>query len=155
MERKGFPFLVMVAIVLMFVWMLSLEPAHAEWVLCNPESYVVVRESPSKHADVVGYVYCGDEVELEGHHRNGYARLIISNEINDGWVSESYIVGAEVESCSDTVRTVKRNVRARACVDGKVVKTLRLGSEVRLIAKSIDWCLTDVGYIRSDCLGLD
>ena len=123
------------------------------WVLCNPESYVVIRERPDKKSAVGGYLYMGDEVQTDGVLRNGYLHLpSVSTEAGEGWVYRGYVDYSEAVRVDQDARTTQKQVRVRGCIDGEVKKRLKKGTVIRVYAENLKWCVTSVGYIRAECL---
>ena len=75
------------------------SPACAEstryscWAFCQPDSEVLIREKPGKHAEIVGAVRCGTQLWTDWEERNGWIHLVdVNNETGEGWISEQYIV---------------------------------------------------------------
>ena len=63
------------------------------WIMCQPDSYVNIRETPGNRGAVIGYLELGDSVETDGQNRNGYTHIIhASTESGEGWVASGYLV---------------------------------------------------------------
>ena len=45
------------------------------YVICNPKSYVCVRETPKKNGSEAGRFDCGDYVISDGIEKNGYMHI--------------------------------------------------------------------------------
>ena len=123
------------------------------WVLCNPKSYVVIREKPKKNAKIGGYLYLGDEVETDGKIQNGYAHIPhTSTESGEGWVSVGYLDNSESRQTNKSAKAMKKETCARGCIDGEVKKRLKKGTVIKVFAENQTWSVTSVGYIRSELL---
>lgn len=158
-------FLLVVVVVLMALaiglTIIMLTPAEAEaeetkaYILCNPESYVNIRVIPNKNGIVSARYLCGDEVTLDGKKKGDWMHVVNAHgESPEGWVHRLYVC----ESCvvvldeEQKATTNAKNVRVRNGVNGKILKRVKKGTEVRIMVISMDWCLTNKGYIKTECL---
>lgn len=154
--------LVLVAImtivgVALTIVMLTPEDAMADrlgFVLCDPESTVNIRETPDKSGIILGEMLCGDELKLDGKTRGEWLHVVdLGLEMSEGWISRRYVSDARVTVERYLAKTKVAKVRVRANIDGKVTRRLKKGATVTVLASAPDWSVTDVGYIRTECLG--
>lgn len=151
--------LVLVAVALVLAVMLIIcEPAQAEghpaYVLCDPESSVCVRETPKKNGLLIGHLMCGDELTLDGIWRGEWEHVIgLGLEMSEGWINRRYISYVKVTVGEFKAVTTAAKVRAREGADGKVLRRLKKGTEVRVLASSDGWSVTDKGFIKTKYLG--
>lgn len=120
------------------------------WIMCQPDSFVNVRESPGKGGRVVGYLELGDAVQT-GSNRNGYAHVTgISNESGEGWVDSGYIVtdAPQVETVAAKVDADGR-VACRRAIGGNRRKWLHAGDALTLYASSAEWSITSEGFVQT------
>ena len=72
------------------------------WAICQPDSYLNIREKPKKTANIGGWLYLGDRVETDGKMQNGYLHIVnASTESGDGWVAARYLMEDKQVSISD------------------------------------------------------
>lgn len=150
--------LIVIAIAL-FIIMIFQEFGFAEdvWVLCDPNSFVCVREAPRKTAYAVGGITCGTLMETDGKVQGNYLHVInVHAEDDKGWISKQYIVYDEPQPVyrGATVVSIGR-LAARKGVGGKVKKWLQPMDELKVYWWSSQWCLTNYGYVQSAYLELD
>ena len=123
------------------------------WVMCK--SYVVVRRTPSKSGQEVGYLECGDWFRTDGTSSNGYIRVSGVGEYGEGWVYSGYVVTEEPEAVFSTYTCVARKrVACRRWMGGdyESLPWLNNGSTVQVLYMADGWALTSRGYIRSEWL---
>ena len=123
------------------------------YVLCQPDSFVYVREFPKKGAQMAGYAELGDALETDGVKRNGY--LLVYGFEGDAWISTGFVT--EYPVTVFTARTQinsKGRVACRRSINGTRRKWLKNGSEVTIYAFSADWAITDKGFIQTKYLGV-
>lgn len=146
---------VCIACIVAMVSFASAEGAtYTRWVICEPGSEVLLRESPSRHAEIVGAVVCGEAIRTDGRERNGYIHLVgVSNETGEGWIHEGYVVYDEpVRIDAEGVITARGRVACRKSIGGKRKAWAAAGSTVTVYWISREWAVTDKGYISSDYL---
>jgi len=154
--RKSLSGLAVILAILMSV--LPMGAARADepeqmWVLCNPESYVVIRETPSRNGTLGGYLYMGDAVWTDGATKGKWIHLVdLSTEQGDGWVSKGYLDYSEPQLINMPAKILKSQTRARGCIDGEVKRRLKKGTMVTVYAENLKWSVTSVGYIKTDLL---
>lgn len=120
------------------------------WIMCQPDSFVNIRESPGKGGRVVGYLELGDAIQTGGH-RNGYTHVTgISNESGEGWVASGYIVtdAPQVETVAAKVDADGR-VACRRAIGGNRRKWLHAGDALTLYASSAEWSITSEGFVKT------
>ena len=155
-----FLILVSAAIVIMsFLYETGLaeEDTTNIWVLCDPNSFVCVREAPRKTAYAVGGITCGTQMETDGKTKGNYIHVVnVHAEDDTGWISNQHIVYDEPEPVyrNATVVSIGR-LAARKGVGGKVKKWLQPMDELKVYWWSSQWCLTNYGYVQSAYLELD
>lgn len=149
--------------IVVFVMLVVQEFGFAEeattdiWVLCDPNSYVCVREAPRKTAYAFGGITCGTRMETDGKTKGNYIHVVnVHAEDDTGWICSQYIVYDEPEPIyrGATVVSIGR-LAARKGVGGKVKKWLQPMDELKVYWWSEQWCLTNYGYVQSAYLELD
>lgn len=133
-------------------WALVFNRAWAEdgWIMCQPDSYVNIRESPGEAGRVVGYLELGDAIQTDKHH-NGYAHVTgLSTEGGEGWVASGYIVAdaPQIETVAAWVDSDGR-VACRRAIGGNRRKWLRPGDTLTLYASSAEWSMTSEGFVQT------
>lgn len=127
--------------------------ADSVWVLCQPDSFVNVREFPKLKAKECGWCELGDELETDGIKRNGFIHVLGFE--GDGWIYAGYVIDEPV--IVGEVRTEIRSkgrVAARRYIKGKRRKWLKDGAEVTVYGYSDSWAVTDQGFIQTQYLGV-
>lgn len=135
----------------------EINRAHAEtvytkqWIICK--DYVIIRNWPSRKATEGGQLDPGDEIEIDGKTKDGFAHIVSPV---DGWVWAGNIVSSQPEKveCKAFV-TAKKRLYCRRWVDGPTVDSkpyLVNGSEVRVFWMNDEWAVTNRGYLRSEWL---
>lgn len=130
------------------------EDEGDRWVICQPDSFVFIRERPRKTAGESGRLELGDRVRTDGKKRDGYIHIIdASTESGDGWVAARYLVGDPPVIETGKARNASGGRAAiRRYPGGKRTGWLKKGAEVTVYAWTAEWCVTSRGFIRSDCL---
>lgn len=130
--------------------------ADTVYILCQPDSWVNVREFPNKTANICGRLELGQEVETDGVIRKGYLHLIGTGfEGGDTWLKAGFATEYPV-----TIMTIKTQINSRgrvACrrsIKGNRRKWLKDGAEVTIYAYSEEWSITDQGFIKTQFLGV-
>ena len=141
------------AILVMLVLMVGMSYAETEtyWVLCNPTSFVNIRETPRNGNNKSGFLLYGDKVECDGKKRNGYWHIVnVSNEMGDGWVKGLYLVDEQPGEPIDDAYVVVANgrVASRNGVNGKRTKWLKPDTVLNVYGVAGDWAVTDIGYVK-------
>ena len=120
------------------------------WIMCQPDSYVNVRETPGKAGKVSGYLQLGDVIQTDGH-RNGYTHVTgIGTEDGEGWVASGYIVtdAPQIETVEAWIDADGR-VACRRAIGGNRRKWLHRGDALTLYASSAEWSVTSEGFVRT------
>ena len=117
------------------------------YVLCNPESYVNIREKPSTRSARAGFAYCGDDFKTDGKEKNGFLHIFAGTESGEGWISKGFIVYCKPEEV-DEVWEIESNgrVAARNTVGGKRTRWLKNGDSVKVYYVA-EVAVTGVGFV--------
>lgn len=120
------------------------------WVLCQPDSFVNIRERPNKRGTQVGYAECGDSFRTDGKKKSGFLHVYASVESGEGWISTGYIVWTEPVQVYE-IRQIESNgrVKARKTIGGKRRCWLKNGDEIRVYWIA-DWAVTNKGFVKAD-----
>ena len=127
------------------------EEGTSVWVMCQPESYVNIRERPGSRSPVLGRYEAGTRLTTDGKTKNGYLHLIhLTLESEEGWIHGGYIVYGEPEEKNATyeIRSNGR-VAARKTIDGKRRRWMRNGDRVTVYRASRVWAVTNRGFIQT------
>ena len=150
-----FEFLVITLIVVgVLLFMTDIGLAEDCWVMCDPESYVCIREKPKKTSDGFGGSILGTKLETDGKEKNGYIHVInVPAEETEGWISAQHIVYDEPVRMNQKAIVVSNGrLAARKGIGGKVKTWLKPMTEVTITIYSSEWCLTNYGYVMTDYL---
>ena len=146
---------------ILLVLLILLGTANADgirmYVLCKPGDYVNVRENPSTKSAVAGYLECGYEVETDGKTKKdnqGREWTHLTEpmlECSDVWVCSMYLQDTKVtiQELTGKIHS-KGRTAVRRSPGGKIIKWLRNGDDVSILAMSGEWALTTRGYVRSE-----
>lgn len=128
--------------------------ADTVYVLCQPDSFVYVREFPKKGAQEAGFVCLGDELETDGVKRNGYL-LVYGSFEGDAWINLGFVTEYPVTVFTLNTEIIsKGRVACRRSINGTRRKWLKNGSQVVIYAFAQDWSITDKGFIQTQYLGV-
>ena len=144
-----------VVLVLFLLFSTCLGETETYWVMCNPDSFVFIREYPKKSSVEGGYLEYGDSVEVDGRKRNGYWHIEgLTTELGEGWVKGMYLVDEEPESPGEKTYVVvsKGRLAVRNGVNGKRTRWLKPGEEVVVYGMTSEWAVTNVGYVKVEYL---
>lgn len=125
------------------------------WVLCQPDSYVTIRNGPGKNYSEEGRGYAGDNFYSDGIRKGRYIHMVrVPNELGEGWISERYLTTSEPEVYTQPeTRTVKaKELNCRTCIGGSRRCVLKRGAEVKVYLMADDWSVTNRGYIQTKYL---
>lgn len=134
------------------------QACHAEggfetetvWVLCQPDSYVVIRSHPSKNSDLAGMAYAGDDFETDGKRKDHYLHVYAPIELGEGWINLGYIVFYEPQEVNQRkIVEAKGRVAARRTIEGKLRRWLDINSELIVYWESEEWSVTNKGFVKS------
>ena len=126
--------------------------ADTVYVLCQPDSFVYIRQFPKRGSAQAGYAELGDALETDGVRKNGF--LHIQGLDSDAWINAGFVTDSPV-----VIRTVDGwiecggRVACRRSINGTRRKWLKIGAEVVIFARSDDWAITDKGFIQTAYLG--
>ena len=150
----------LIAFLLVLAAFAAVLPASAEesvlFIICNPKTYVCVRNSPKKGHNEGGQLDCGDYVLTDGVIKNGFVHVLGITENGDGWVHRGHLVPDP-----PVIETVKMmcssnwDVICRRWVKGRKVGKLRTGDTVTVYARSEEWAVTNKGYVMTKYLEVD
>ena len=124
-----------------------------KYIICNPESYVLVRKSPKNTAEATGRLDCGDTIQTDGKQKDGFLHILGVTEYGEGWVYQGYIVDDEpmIEKCKGTVAANGR-VAARKCIDSKQYNWVNMATDLTVFVRSDEWAVTSKGFIKTKYL---
>ena len=142
----------LIAALLLIVSLIDSASADEKFILCRPRTEINVRACPKWGGEIIGHLYFGDSVELDGKVRNGFAHIVgLSFESMEGLLVDTPPV---VFECKDQIISDGR-VAARQYIGGKRNKWLRSGKEVVVYAISEEWSITDQGYVQTKYLSVN
>ena len=126
--------------------------ADTVYVLCQPDSFVYVRQFPKKGAQSVGFAELGQALETDSKTKNGFIHVFGFE--GDGWicagfVTDSPVVVGTVDGWIDS----QGRVACRRSINGTRRKWLSDGTEVVIFARSDEWSITNKGFIQTAYLG--
>lgn len=125
------------------------------WVMCQPDSFVWIRERPSGKSPEAGYAECGDTFETDGSKKNGFLRIYASVEAGEGWISLGYIVWEKPIKVFETRHIdSKGRVNARRTVNGKRRCWLCDGEEIKVYWMA-EWAVTNKGFVKAEYIGAE
>jgi hypothetical protein len=142
-----------IAVLLLAVLLISGAAADSVFVLCQPNSFVYVREFPKQGAEVAGRVELGGELETDGRRKNGYVHVLDFE--GGAWINAGFVTTSPVE-----IRTIETEVNStgrvacRRSIKGTRRKWLSNGQKVVIYAFDGDWAVTNQGFIRMRYLGV-
>lgn len=129
--------------------------ADTVYILCQPDSFVNVREYPVKNGRICGRLEIGEEVETDGIKKNGFIHLIGTGfESGDTWVNLGFVTEDPV-----TVRTFQGwiesegRVACRRSINGTRRKWLKKNTDIIVYAYAYDWSITNHGFIQTQYIG--
>lgn len=125
------------------------------WVLCQPDSYVNIRERASSRSAYAGMLMSGDRIWVDGRTKDGYAHCEnMSNELGEGWVHAGYIVFEEPEEVNKECRISSNGrVSCRRTIGGDRRCWVVDGSEVFVYQVAGEWAVTDKGFVKTEFIG--
>ena len=148
-----------ISLLLVFACLSAILPGLGEeavyFIICNPKSYVCVRNTPKKGGREAGRFDCGDYIITDGIERNGFLHILGGFE-GDSWIYKGNVVPDQPIIEQQQMRSnSNRNVICRRCVKGKKVGMLKTGDTVTVYAMSEEWAVTDKGYVMTKFLEVD
>ena len=125
------------------------------FIICNPNSYVCVRNQPKKCGAEAGILDCGDYILTDGVEKNGFLHVLGITE-GDGWVHLGHVVPDRPVIEKQKMRINSNwQVASRKWVGGKKNGFLHNGDVVTVYARSEQWAVTNRGYIMTEFLEVD
>ena len=125
------------------------------WVLCDPDSYVTLREGPGKKKSEFGGMLCGSEMWTDNRQKNGFLHVLeLPAEESEGWISARYVVyDRPVELNERHVIRADGRVALRKWVGGPAKGWILPGETLTVWWMSPSWAVTSRGYIQSKFIG--
>ena len=124
------------------------------FIFCNPKTSVNIRKTPRKGSEVSGRLDFGDWVITDGKKKNGFLHVIEITEDGEGWIFAGYVIDdkpVRMERARATVSATGR-VMSYRWVRGRKNGWVNNCEDVKVLAWSEDWAVTDHGYIRTKYL---
>lgn len=122
------------------------------WAICQPDSYLNIREEPKKNANICGSLFLGDRAETDGKTKDGFIHIInASTESGDGWVAARYMteIPPKVKTVTGYIEARSR-VAVRSQPGGKRTRWMKPGETVTVYCYGSEWTVTNRGFIRSE-----
>ena len=164
-KGKIIAFIVFVALIIVVTVALTVTFCKGEealvkvYALCKPSSQVIVRRTPSKSGQEVGYLEVGDWFMTDGSSSNGYIRCYGIGEYGEGWIYSGYVCTEEPVAVFEQYTCVAhRRVAIRKWMNGPQVERspwLANGSDVDVFYMADGWACTSRGYIKTEWLEVD
>ena len=141
---------VIVVLTALFACFTAFADEYKVFILCNPKTPVIVRETPKKGAKETGRLDFGDDVWTDGRKKNGYLHVIGITEAGEGWVFAGNTVKDQPEQLTGARANIAATGRVMSYrwVNGKKNGWLQICDEVKVYAISEEWAVTNKGYIR-------
>ena len=145
--------LIAILLALLFISTAAVADDYAVYVLCQPDSFVYVRQFPKRGAHEVGYVELGEELTTDGTKRNGFLQVDAFE--GGGWIYSGFVTEypVTVESIETEIDSRGR-VACRRYINGTRRKWLKNGQKVVVFAFADDWTVTNQGFIQTQYLGV-
>ena len=128
------------------------------YVLCRPESEVNIREKPKLKSRIVACASFGDRLTAD-MEKNGFVHVTgLAAEEDSGWIYKGLLVEDRPVASKGMAQVMKADpVMCRKYADtrSKVVKKYKAGENVKVLAISEEWCVTEKGYIKTEFLTLN
>lgn len=168
-ERRIFNVLIIVIILFLILAIigprLELNSARGEespetyemYVICMKNDYINIRMKPSTRSEAIGYLLCGDKVELDGKKKNGFLHLVGITEYGEGWVYGGYLADEPPVDLGGARYSVTSNgrVACRKTIGGKRRCWVYTEDSVKVWYWTEEWCLTNKGFIQTRYLEED
>ena len=134
-------------------------PAFAEipeeaWVMCQPDSEVVVRRSANRNSEEVARAFPADHVLLTGRKQGRWYEVDIPCEAGIGWIRGDFLsfYEPEVFEGGKTFRTTTKKLKARFSINGRTRRKFKNYTEVKVYLMADEWSVTSQGYIMTKFL---
>ena len=137
-----------------------LDYARAEdfYVLCRPGGEVNIRAKPKLNSRIVACASFGDRLTGD-KEQNGFVHVTgLAAEEDSGWIYKGLLVKDQPIVSKGTAQIMKADaVMCRKYADrsSKAVKKYKAGENVKVLAISEEWCVTEKGYIMTEFLTLN
>ena len=129
------------------------------YIICKPSGEVNVREMPKRRSRIIACVFFGQKMKSDGKEENGFIHVIDLNaEVNEGWIYKGLLIKDQpiVDEGKAQIFKAKRVAcRKYADCDSEVKKWLFAGENVKILAISEEWCVTENGYIKTEFLTIN
>lgn len=147
-------------IILLLAALFAVGTAFADeneyFIICKPGTTVNVREKPKMRSEVIAAKSFGDMVISDGEEKNGFVHVVgLAAEVEDGWIYKGLLVQDKPVEVNMLSQVYNGRVAARQYADGKIIRWLKDGSEVRVFATSQEWCVTEYGFVKTDYLTIN
>ena len=145
--------IVLITILCLVTGVCMAEEITNVWVACQPDSFVNIREFPSKKADVVARIEAGEMLETDGKKKGHWLHCFYPCETGEGWIKEDFVFYDEpVILEHGNYEVTKDNVIARYSKGGRIRKKLMKGRRVHVYLLGQDWSVTSQGFIKTEFL---
>ena len=124
------------------------------FVMCQPDSYVVIRSSPRKAYNESEYGFAGERLYTDWKVKNGYLHVYGPFEDVSGWIKQIYVSVWEpyvYQDGKDFV-VVSRYANCRKWMNGPKKGSVKKGKIIKVFLEGAEWCVTNYGYIKTSCL---
>ncbi|MBR6982175.1 MAG: hypothetical protein IKH75_01355 [Ruminococcus sp.] len=121
------------------------------WVLCQPDSYVNVREFAKKGSSEVAMGESGDWFWSDLKTKNGFIHVFGWFEAGEGWINKGYVVFDEPEevNCCHRIDSNGR-VACRRTIGGNRRCWAYCDDIVMVYWKADEWAVTNRGFIKTE-----
>ena len=121
------------------------------WVLCQPDSWVNVREFAKKSSEEVAMGEAGDWFYSDMVKRRGFLHVFGSFEAGEGWISLGYVVFDEPEAINETCFIESNGrVACRRSIGGDKRCWVYCDDDVIVYWASVEWSVTNKGFIKTE-----
>lgn len=132
---------------------ITVSSAESEYfIMCQPDSFVNVREAPRSGSHIIGYLELGEKITSDGQKKSGFIHAVdLHTESGEGWISIGYLVDdkPQIETSKAWIES-KGRVACRRAIGGDRRSWLKNGDELVLYASSAEWSVTDKGFIKTE-----
>lgn len=145
--------LLAILLAVLFISTAAVAETYTVYVLCQPDSFVYVRQFAKRDAQEAGFAYLGDELTTDGTKRNGF--LHVSGFEGGGWIYAGFVTEYPITVIkAETQIDSKGRVACRRYINGTRRKWLKNGQKVLIFAFAQDWAITNQGFIQTQYLGV-
>ena len=137
----------------LFIGTAAVAEDYTVYVLCQPDSFVYVRQFAKRDAEQAGYACLGDELTTDGKKKNGF--LHVYGFEDGGWIYAGFVTRYPVTvELIETAIESRGRVACRRYIHGTRRKWLKNGQKVTVYAYADDWSITNQGFIQTQYLGV-